>query len=100
MADEQIQIKPSPPIFGEEENRDLGFGSVISQERIRLLNRDRSFNVKRRGIFFWQSLSLYHELLTTTWWKFGLIVVAFYTACNLIFAALYTIVGPGALRGA
>ncbi|HST20897.1 MAG TPA: hypothetical protein VLR90_07260 [Blastocatellia bacterium] len=34
----------------EEENRDLGFGSVVAHEsRQRLLNRDGSFNVARAG---------------------------------------------------
>ncbi len=99
MEEDKIQVKPSPPIFGEEENRDLGFGSVISRERIRLLNRDGSFNVKRRGRRFWQSLSVYHLLLTTSWWNFALITFAFYGISNLFFAALYLLAGPGALRG-
>ena len=99
MEKEELQVKPSPPIYGEEEDRDLGFGSIISRERIRLLNRDGSFNVKRRGVHFWQSLSLYHVLLTTAWWKFGLIVVGYYAIANLVFATVYVLIGPGALRG-
>jgi len=44
-----------PPTLKEEQEqlRDLGFGSVISREsHLRLLNRDGSFNVARRGISF------------------------------------------------
>jgi inward rectifier potassium channel len=100
MADEQLQAHPSPPIYGEEENRDLGFGSVIARERIRLLNRDGSFNVKRRGMYFWESLSLYHWLLTMPWWTFGLTVISFYALSNVVFAALYIWVGgPSPFRG-
>lgn len=99
MKDEELQVKPSPPIYGEEENRDLGFGSIISRERIRLLNRDGSFNVKRRGRHFWQSLSVYHALLTTAWWKFGLLVVGYYGLSNLFFATIYVLLGPGVLKG-
>jgi len=99
--EEEIQVpQPAPPIYGGEENRDLGFGSVISGQRIRLLNRDGTFNVKREGIYFWQSLSVYHWLLTMEWWKFGVLVVAFYGMCNLFFASLYYfIAGTGGLRG-
>src|SRR5207302_1921174 len=56
-----------PPTLKEEQEqlRDLGFGSVISREsHLRLLNRDGSFNVARRGISFWRRLSPYQALLT------------------------------------
>lgn len=49
----------------EDQNHDLGFGSVVASEsRQRLLNRDGSFNVDRTGLSFWSSFSLYHSLLT------------------------------------
>jgi inward rectifier potassium channel len=99
--EEQIRApQPLPPIYGGEENRDLGFGSVISQQRIRLLNRDGTFNVKRQGMYFWQSLSVYHWLLTMEWWKFGVFVLSFYSLCNLFFASLYFwVAGPAGFHG-
>ncbi|HKS39328.1 MAG TPA: ion channel [Blastocatellia bacterium] len=82
----------------EEENRDLGFGSVVAHEsRQRLLNRDGSFNVARRGLSFWTSLSIYHRLLTMSWSKFLSLVALFYLIGNLIFAFAYMACGPGAL---
>ena len=56
-------------------NADLGFGSVVAREsRRRLLNRDGTFNVRRKGLGFWSSLSLYHWLLTMAWeWFFALV---------------------------
>ena len=43
--------KPAAPLAPAEEPRDLGFGSVVADEsRLRLLNRDGSFNVLRRGL--------------------------------------------------
>jgi inward rectifier potassium channel len=85
----------------EEEPRDLGFGSVVTQEsRARLLNRDGSFNVERRGLGFWSSLSLYQALLTMSWWKYlGLVSIA-YLVTNLVFATAYLACGPGAMAGA
>src|SRR6185503_7804460 len=82
----------------EEEDRDLGFGSVVAHEsRQRLLNRDGSFNVARRGLSFWTSLSLYHRLLTMSWSKFLGLVALFYLIGNLIFAFAYMACGSEAL---
>jgi inward rectifier potassium channel len=86
-------------VHGEDANRDLGFGAVVAGEsRQRLLNRDGSFNVSRKGLSFWASLSLYHSLLTMTWWKFLSVVTLSYITINVIFATAYTMCGPDALE--
>src|ERR1051325_10215417 len=91
------QIEPGIP--REDENRDLGFGSVVSREsRQRLLNRDGSFNVDRRGLSLLASLSLYHSLLTMRWWKFLSLLTLSYILANVIFATGYVMCGPGALE--
>ena len=87
----------APPLT-REETRDLGFGSVVSQEQqIRLLNRDGSFNVARRGYSFWDALSGYHELVTMSWIKFYSIVFAIFMVANALFGALYLACGPGSI---
>jgi inward rectifier potassium channel len=84
----------------EERERDLGFGAVISREsEQRLLNRDGSFNVQRDGIGFWQTLNLYHVLLTMTWPRFFGLVVAYYCTANALFALAYLACGPATLVG-
>lgn len=98
---------PAPPrpvaaagSISPEQLRDLGFGSVVSsQSRQRLLNRDGSFNVERRGFSPWSSLSLYHALLRISWWRFCALGVVLYTAANALFAAAYLLCGPEALQG-
>ncbi|MBI4750426.1 MAG: hypothetical protein HY774_18245 [Acidobacteria bacterium] len=88
---------PSPPP-PDEEIRDLGFGSIVTREsRQRLLNPDGSFNVKRTGLNFWTSLSLYHTLLTLSWPRFFGAVMLFYLGTNAFFACLYVVCGPHAL---
>ena len=85
---------------GADDSKDLGFGAVVTREsRLRLLNRDGTFNVRRRGLGFFESLSAYHTLLTLSWPRFLLLVVAAYFAANLVFAAAYLLCGPGALMG-
>jgi inward rectifier potassium channel len=87
--------------LGEDPDRDLGFGSVVTREsRQRLLNRDGSFNVLREGLNPLTSLSLYHDLLTMTWPRFLGLVVLFYLLVNAVFAGAYMACGPGALNGA
>src|SRR5438128_326522 len=84
----------------DEESRDLGFGSVVASEsRLRLLNKDGSFNVSRDGLDFWSSLSLYHTLLTMHWSHFLGVVALVYLAVNTLFAVGYLLCGAGALAG-
>ncbi|MEP7009808.1 MAG: ion channel [Acidobacteriota bacterium] len=81
-------------------NRDLGFGAVVSREsRQRLLNRNGGFNVVREGLGFWQSLSPYHLLLTTSWPRFLGLVLLTYLGINALFAAAFFACGPAALSG-
>jgi len=84
----------------QEEIRDLGFGAVVAREsRQRLLNRDGSFNVARKGLRLGSSLSPYHTLLTITWTRFmGLLVVS-YLVLNGAFAVAFLLCGPDALQG-
>ena len=84
----------------EQDLRDLGFGSIVSREsQQRLLNRDGSFNVERRGLGFWSSFSLYHALLTISWGRFFLIFVSWYFVANALFGVAYLACGPQALTG-
>ncbi len=90
-----------PPPKADDVNSDLGFGSVVVREsRRRLLNRDGSFNVRREGSRFWESLSAYHYLLTISWLRFFAIVVSAFLATNAVFAVIYVLAGDGALSGA
>jgi inward rectifier potassium channel len=83
-----------------EINRDLGLGMRVAQEsRERFLNPDGTFNVRRHGLAFFQSLNLYHWLLTISWPVFFLLIALSYLAANLMFAAGYLLCGPGALTG-
>ena len=82
-----------------DDNRDLGFGSVVSQQsRRRLVNRDGSFNVVRDGLPFWSSLSLYHALLDLSWPRFLLLAGTGYLLINGVFAGLFLLCGTGSLQ--
>ncbi len=84
----------------QQEERDLGFGSVVGQaNEKRLLNRDGTFNPRREGMGFLHSLSAYHFLLTISWRQFIMVVTAGYLAANLVFAMAYMAAGPDAIIG-
>jgi inward rectifier potassium channel len=88
----------SPKVVPAEEEKDLGFGSVVSAERHnRLLNRDGSFNVERDGLSLSEQLSPYHWLLTMSWARFLSLMVIVYLVSNALFAVAYMLCGAGAL---
>jgi len=84
----------------EDKDRDLGFGTSLSRRtNFRLLNRDGTFNVKRREPTFWNSVFSYNALISMPWWKFFLNIFAVYLMINSVFAIGYTAFGREALQG-
>jgi inward rectifier potassium channel len=82
------------------ESGDLGLGAKVAQEsQERFLNKDGTFNVRRRGLSFFRSLSVYHWLLTMSWTRFILLIVVFYFIINFFFACGYYLCGPDAFEG-
>ncbi|MCW3086008.1 MAG: potassium transporter [Bacteroidetes bacterium] len=78
---------------------ELGFGTKTSSQRMRLINKDGSFNIDRIELSRWNSTSIYHALITMSWRKFNSTVVLYFIIINLFFAACYDIAGMQGLRG-
>jgi inward rectifier potassium channel len=77
-----------------DEDRDLGFGAKVATEsRLRFLNRDGTFNVRRTGIRQLSTLNLYHFLLTMSWAQFLGLVLLLYFLSNIVFGLLYSSLG-------
>jgi len=94
-----LSARPEPRALREEDLHDLGFGAVVAREsRERLLNKDGTFNVDRRGRGFLASISPYHALITMPWRAYFALVVLGYIVTNLLFATAYELCGPGALE--
>ncbi|HZH33782.1 MAG TPA: ion channel [Pyrinomonadaceae bacterium] len=91
-------MRPVEKIYNPNDNRDLGFGSILAQEsRQRLMNRDGSFNAARLGLSRFSLVNLYHFLLTMSWTRFLLLVAGVYFVQNVTFALLYLACGQEAL---
>jgi inward rectifier potassium channel len=83
----------------QQENKELGFGTKGSNQKLRLINPDGSFNVNRLEPSRWHSLSVYHALLLMSWRKFNFIVLAYFFTINLFFTFCYYLVGTDGLNG-
>lgn len=80
------------------DNRDLGFGSIVVQEsRERFLNRDGTFNVTRIGLSHFSAVNIYNLLLNASWQRFIVVAALFYFGINLVFSAAYLLCGEAAI---
>jgi inward rectifier potassium channel len=98
MQEETLPRPATPVTVEEKEDRDLGFGSVVSREsRQRLLNQDGSFNVVRSGVPQISTINLYHSLLFMSWARFLGLVLLLYFLSNVCFGLMYAGVGADAI---
>ena len=68
---------------------DLGFSKELSDFSERLIKKDGSFNILRKG----EIIDFYHKLISLSWLKFFLIVFFTFSIINGIFATIYLILG-------
>jgi inward rectifier potassium channel len=93
-------MEPGPPPQ-ERLNQDFGLGGKMSERaRVRLLNRDGTFNVRRNRLSAFHPYNAYHTLLSLPVPRLIALMAAGYFAVNLLFASLYWLAGPGAIAGA
>lgn len=79
--------------------KDLGFGTKDFDKTRRLINRDGSFNVNKRGRRFFRIYDAYHTLITISWTGFLLLVLLGYLMTNVLFAVIYYLIGIEQLSG-
>lgn len=76
---------------------DVGFG--LQSRTGRLINKDGRFNVDHEDGRFFHIYDLYIKLIRMTWTKFSVMIVAFYSTLNLLFAMAYWVIGIDQLTG-
>jgi len=76
-----------------------GFGPNSSVEGGRLMNKDGSVNLKKRGLPFWTRTSIFHTLLRMKRSHFLMMILLFYTCVNVFFAVIYFTIGVTHLMG-
>ena len=78
---------------------DPGLTQQFSAPLRRVINKDGSFNVHRRG-GTWRDIHPYLHLINMGWPAFLCTLFGGYAAANLVFAFIYYAIGPGELQGA
>lgn len=84
--------------IAKDKTQELGFGTKAEQTQ-RLINKDGSFNVDRKEKSKWESISIYHYLISISWTKFNLWVLLYFIVINLIFTTLYVSIGTNGING-
>src|SRR5207247_4588799 len=78
---------------------DPGFTQQFNAPLRRIINKDGSFNVHRRGVT-WRDVHPYLFLINVSWSGFFAVVFLAYLVVNTLFAWGYYMIGPLELRGA
>ena len=78
---------------------DPGLTQQFNAPLRRVINKDGSFNVHRRGTT-WRDYHPYLTLINIGWSRFLAVVFLGYLTVNAIFATVYYLLGPGELLGA
>ena len=98
MAQRVLERDQATAEFDTSRDRDLGFGSVVTEQAgPRFLNRNGTFNVRRDGFGIFSSLNLYHTLLSMSWSTFLSLVLLLYFLSNVFFGAIYASFGEKGL---
>ena len=98
MAERVLESETQSVEIPRPTDRDLGFGSVVTEQAgPRFLNRDGSFNVRRDGFDLFATLNPYHQLLSMTWPKFLGFLLLLYFVSNVTFGSLYALFGADGL---
>ena len=80
-------------------SQELGFGTKITNKSYRMLNKDGSFNVLRKGLRPLQKISIYHYMVTAKWTHFLVLIIGAFIVVNLGFTAVYLAFGIENLNG-
>jgi inward rectifier potassium channel len=85
----------------EQLSQDLGLGGKLSERsRVRLVNHDGTFNVRRNDLSAFHPYNAYHTLLSLPIPRLLALMAGGYIVANALFATLYWLAGPEALSGA
>lgn len=83
----------------EEQRKDLGFGTRITEQAGRLINADGTFNSQRINVSFWAKADIFHRLTVMSWPQFFGVAFAIYFITNCLFSLIYLTIGIEHLSG-
>ena len=94
-------VRPVRAIIDTMQNAafDPGLTNQYAGALRRAINRDGTFNIRRRGVS-WRDSHPYLHLINMSWPGFLATALASYLVVNTIFACIYWLAGPEQLHGA
>lgn len=81
-----------------KQQKNPGLGSKFSGKVTHMINQDGSYNIVRKGSVTGLR-DVYTYLLEINWLSFFGILLSVYTVLNLLFAAIYVLIGVDQLSG-
>ncbi|NNF21917.1 MAG: hypothetical protein HKN67_08240 [Saprospiraceae bacterium] len=81
-----------------KETLDPGFGTRYQQDAKRLINKDGTFNVIRKGVGF-SSRNVYQDLIKMSWTRFFFATMLLIFSLNTIFSLIYMGIGMEDIEG-
>lgn len=91
----QVETAPS----GTNSEKELGFGSKVYDQTVRMINPDGTANVVKNGRAWFRPYDIYQELITMSWLKFLIFILLGYFLSNILFSAAYLAIGMDSLAG-
>jgi inward rectifier potassium channel len=84
----------------KQKGKEFGFGNSTIAKNQRILNKDGSFNVERKGLSFSDKFSFFHWMINIKWPVFLFFVFIGFFSYNTIFSLVYYfILGPEHFHG-
>lgn len=80
-------------------NDDTGFSNTGNASGPRFINRDGSFNLRKKGTPFWERFSLYYKMISMPLPKFLAMIVLFFIGINILFSGIYILIGAEEFTG-
>ncbi|MCB0471886.1 MAG: K+ channel, inward rectifier [Flavobacteriaceae bacterium] len=91
--------KKSTRKYSNQKYNDLGLGEKASAGAFRSINKDGSFNIKKKNVPFFERINFFHDLVSMSWRRFFGIIFIIYLSINLLFASIYLWIGAEDLTG-
>lgn len=76
-------------IFGKRTIDNIGLNTSVSSKSARFINKNGTPNVINHASSWADKYSIYSVLINMKGWKFALLIFAFYTTINFLFAVIY-----------
>lgn len=83
----------------KKDTREMGFGSQNYRRTVRFINTDGSVNVERKGLGGLDNIDVYHWLTSVSGVRLTFFIVISYILVNLIFGAIYYLIGAENFEG-